>query len=918
MDTKLKPTDIQETAARLAQIVHRTPVMTSSGMNKQTGGKLFLKCENFQRVGAFKFRGAYNAISRLTPAEKEAGVIAHSSGNHAQGVALAARLLETPAVIVMPHDAPAIKREATIAYGAEIVSCDAIDREKVTQELIVQHDYTLIHPFDNDDIIAGQGTAAWELFDEVGELDLLFVPVGGGGLISGCALAAAAASPRCRVIGVEPERAADAGQSWRQGKIYTLEQIPDTIADGLRPRAIGRRNLAIMRQYVHDMIAVSEEAILDSLAFIWQRLKIIVEPSAAVALAPLLSGQYNAAGRRVGVILSGGNIDPLSWRPSQPAGKTASQENIAAKAAGAPSDNDKKRPRILVCDPIDTAGLKILREVGDVDVKLNLNKEELRAIIGDYQALIVRNATHIPGQTIEYGYKLRAIGCVGGWLDNVDVSTARALGVEICYSPGSNTVAIAEHTLTLMLILSQRQNDAGVQYPARGLAGKTLGIIGFGRIGRQVAQRALAFDMRVLVNQPRLTPELALAAGVAACDLVELLQEADFVTLHVPFKAETETLIGARELALMKPTAFLINTAHTELVDDDALLAALNDERLAGAALATFAPRVEGGETRPSRPLRQHPRVIEAAHVTAFIGDRVQEASVAVARQIARVLQSKQPSETLSLEVAPIEQVLPHEQIDDKRVARLMSRLEEDGRLVNPPITSYWRGHYIILDGATRYTALKRLGYPYVIVQVVDPARHNFTLHTWYHAISSSQPVEEMFDLLAAIEGLELAPYPAEQVQTALRERREQDALCYFLQRDGRATLALVRPGADRLAVMNELVNAYTKWGRVERTLLTDLGRLMGQFPEMVAVAVFPQFKVETVFDTASRGDLLPAGLTRFVIPGRILRLYADLGRLKADEPLAAKRAWLNQFLEEKLARSRLRYYQEPVVLLDE
>ena len=301
--------DIAKAADRLAGIANRTPVMRSRTLNRHTGREIFLKCENFQRVGAFKFRGAYNAISQLDPEEKTAGVVTHSSGNHAQGVALAARLLGVPATIVMPEDAPEIKRAATAGYGATIVSCPAVEREAVSQRLVQEKGFTLIHPYDDPRIIAGQGTAAWELFDEVEELDLLLLPVGGGGLISGSALAAAARSPRCRVVGVEPAQADDANRSWRQGEIIRLEDVPETIADGLRTRFVGAHNLAVMEKYVHDMTTVTETEIVATLVFVWQRLKIIIEPSAAVALAPLFSGRYPAPGRRVGVVLSGGNVD---------------------------------------------------------------------------------------------------------------------------------------------------------------------------------------------------------------------------------------------------------------------------------------------------------------------------------------------------------------------------------------------------------------------------------------------------------------------------------------------------------------------------------------------------------------------------------------------------------------------------------
>ena len=294
---------------RLAGVANRTPVVTSRTLNGRCGRQVFLKCENFQRVGAFKFRGAYNAISQLTPEQWARGVVTHSSGNHAQGVALAARLCGVPAFIVMPEDAPAVKRAATAGYGATIISCPAVEREERSAALVREQGYTLIHPYDNEHVIAGQGTAAWELFAEVGELDLLFVPVGGGGLISGTALAAAARCPGCRVIGVEPEIAADANRSFRSGVIETLPTVPDTIADGLRTRFIGQRNLAIMRQYVADMTTVSEAAIRETLYFVWQRLKLVIEPSAAVALAPILLGTYPQAGQRVGVILSGGNVE---------------------------------------------------------------------------------------------------------------------------------------------------------------------------------------------------------------------------------------------------------------------------------------------------------------------------------------------------------------------------------------------------------------------------------------------------------------------------------------------------------------------------------------------------------------------------------------------------------------------------------
>jgi phosphoglycerate dehydrogenase-like enzyme len=549
--------------------------------------------------------------------------------------------------------------------------------------------------------------------------------------------------------------------------------------------------------------------------------------------------------------------------------------------------------------------LAILRQTADIDIEPHLSKEQLLNRIGQYQALIVDANTRVGEQVIEYGFNLRAIGNISSRLDNVDVSTARNMGIELCNAPSGTAVAIAEHTLAQLLTMAQRFGDGR-------LAGRTLGLVGFGRVAREVVRRARAFDMRILVNQPLLTPQLAMSADVAVVDLMELLPQADFVSLHVPFREETATLIGAEELRQMKPTACLINTGHTDLVDDSALYEALVNGRLAGASLPDMPTHLDN---LPTDQLRQLPQVHVAPHVSTIIGSQQRDMALTVAEQIAAILQTSQVHETLSLELVPTDLVIPHEQIDEKRVARLMGRLEEDGRLVNPPVTTFWEGKYIVLDGATRSTAFKRLGYPHVIVQVVDAHRDDYELHTWYHAISSEQSFAALKAHLQSIAYLNLTPLAADQLQGVFND---PNTLCYFVEREGQALVARVTNGGHRLQVMNELVASYTAWGQIERTLLTDLSRLLAQFPQMTAVAIFPQFKPETVFNVASSGELLPAGLTRFIIPGRILRLNADLERLKRDEPFAEKRAWFNHFLEEKLARSRLRYYQEPVILLDE
>ena len=298
-------------AERLAGVAHRTPVLTCGAIDAVAGAHVYLKCENLQRVGAFKFRGAFHAISSLTPEERARGVVTHSSGNHAQGLALAARLLGVAATVVMPHDAPAVKRRATEGYGARVVACDAQNREAVCAAEIAERGSVLIHPYDDDRIIAGAGTAAWELLDQVGELDAIIVPVGGGGLSSGTCLAVEERAPGCRVVGVEPEGADDARRSLAAGRVVTLDGVPTTIADGLRTRMIGERNLAILQRHLAEVLVVTDAEIVAALRLLWERAKLVVEPSGAAALAGLLSGRFALShGARVGVIISGGNVEP--------------------------------------------------------------------------------------------------------------------------------------------------------------------------------------------------------------------------------------------------------------------------------------------------------------------------------------------------------------------------------------------------------------------------------------------------------------------------------------------------------------------------------------------------------------------------------------------------------------------------------
>jgi threonine dehydratase len=302
--------DVARAARRLEGVAHRTPVLTSGTLDERLRAQVFLKCENLQRMGAFKFRGAYNAIARLGEAERGRGILAYSSGNHAQAIALASRLLGASATIVMPDDAPLPKRRATEAYGARVVPYDprSEDREEVARRLQAEGEPVLIPPFDHADVIAGQGTAARELFEEVGPLDVLLAPCGGGGLLSGSALAASVLSPACRVIGVEPEAGDDATRSFHTGTLQTV-RYPDTIADGARTPSLGRLTFPLVRQHVADMMTVSDQDLLYTLRFLWERMKLVVEPTGALGLAAAYQRRLDVSRRRVGVILSGGNAD---------------------------------------------------------------------------------------------------------------------------------------------------------------------------------------------------------------------------------------------------------------------------------------------------------------------------------------------------------------------------------------------------------------------------------------------------------------------------------------------------------------------------------------------------------------------------------------------------------------------------------
>ncbi|MFG2719623.1 threo-3-hydroxy-L-aspartate ammonia-lyase [Streptomyces sp. NPDC048416] len=302
--------DVVRAHERIAPHAHRTPVMTSRLTDAELGLSLYFKCENLQRMGAFKFRGAFNALSRFDAEQRRAGVIAYSSGNHAQAIALAAALLGIPAAIVMPHDAPAAKLAATKGYGADVVTYDrwSEDREEIARVLAEERGLTLVPPYDHPDVMAGQGTAAKELFEETGPLDALFVPLGGGGLLSGSLLSAGALAPDCEVYGVEPEAGDDGRQSLRAGRIVHID-TPTTLADGAQTQHLGTRPFPLIRDHVKDIVTASDDQLVDCMRLFAARMKTVVEPTGCLGLAGARDLAERYRGRRVGVIISGGNVD---------------------------------------------------------------------------------------------------------------------------------------------------------------------------------------------------------------------------------------------------------------------------------------------------------------------------------------------------------------------------------------------------------------------------------------------------------------------------------------------------------------------------------------------------------------------------------------------------------------------------------
>ena len=580
---------------------------------------------------------------------------------------------------------------------------------------------------------------------------------------------------------------------------------------------------------------------------------------------------------------------------------------------------DTSLPQVLICDAIGQIGIDMLEEKCKVDVRTGLTQDQLLECIAGYDAVVVRSATKITAEVIGQADRLKVIGRAGAGLDNIAVDKAKAKGIAVVNSPDANSVAVAELTMAFILGLARHLHRANhgmkngkwekKQLMGVGLTGKVLGVVGLGRIAREVAVRAQAFGMKVVAFQRHPDHEKNAALNITAVSLEELCKTADIISLHVPKNAETNGLIGSRELSWMKPTAYLINTARGTVIDEAALLDALEKGTIAGAGLDVYSR-----EPAVDNALALHPNVIATPHIAASTTDAQAAAATTIAEKVLEVLFCDPKIENpLSLQVVNIEDVLKHELTDPRRVEKLEVILNQAEVFTNPPIVVEDGGKFIVLDGATRTTAMMNLGYDHLIVQVMNNM-DDFKLDTWFHVIRKTDP-QQIIDQLEAMPEIALVK---SRVEDVLEKMAEHGGLCYLITTD--ETVYHIQPaaGVNHLDALNKLTNAYIEASYVTRSTHGDLIQLKKEYPDMAALVVFPKYEPRQVIQIARSGRALPAGITRFLIPGRVMRLNANLDMLKSPTPLKEKNRWLYDFTLAKLADDRARYYQEPVYLFDE
>lgn len=597
---------------------------------------------------------------------------------------------------------------------------------------------------------------------------------------------------------------------------------------------------------------------------------------------------------------------------------------------------------VLVADPIREEGLDLLRREVQVKVAPDLTSEQLLDSIGEYEGLIVRSGTRVTAEVIAAGKRLQVIGRAGAGLDNIDLEAARRRNIAVVRAPEASTIAVAELTLGVMVALARHIPEAHVSlrqgewrkrhFQGTELDGKTLGIIGMGRIGSAVAQRARAFGMETVAYDPYLSAEQVQDRGATQTSLTELLQHADFISLHVPLTPETRGLIGRRELALCKPTAYLINTARGEVVDEDALAAVLDTGRLAGAAIDVFAKEPPTGSA-----LLRCKNVILTPHLGAATREAQRAAAVETARRVLAVLRGEPATEPagpslgeawsvspdwsdpahLRIRFVSLDRVAVHERVDPLRVKHLMSRLRKDGILRNPPLAAVLipGERYVILDGATRVQALVELEYEHCPIQIVDYDDPAIGLGRWHHLLAGID-ADSFLEQLAHVAGLDLEPADVADAERLLAARQ---VLCYVSLPDGRVFVVRGDGELERqVALLTRVTDLYEGQAHVLRSPGRSPESLWAGEAEGDLAVIFPRFLPSEVTRLALNGARLPMGITRHIVPGRVLGLDLSLDLLRADVTLEEKNAWLQNLLHARLEEKKIRLYQEPVFVVDE
>lgn len=564
---------------------------------------------------------------------------------------------------------------------------------------------------------------------------------------------------------------------------------------------------------------------------------------------------------------------------------------------------DNLRYRVLVTTPFHRAGLHLLASQADIDHHPGMSGAEVARIIGGYQAWIAEGEA--PGLVDVIGgvHQLKVVGISGRIPRSVNVDELRKRGIEVVRVFDRFTLSAAEQALRMMLGLAY-DNDG------EGLAGKGLGIISIGSVWIEVARRAWAFSMNVFVHKPDVAMSgLRLGYGARSSTLERMFRKADFICLVPPRDGGGLPLITIKELNLCRPSSYLINVGDPSSIDLPALRDALDARKLAGAALA-LPP-----DWQEPWPIAPHPGIRVLHMRQPNRDDQERERALTLAEKVIDKMRRPSPGiSKLELRVVNLEDVQPHEHFDPERVTRLAGYLQNADFLAHPPVAVEWEEKYVILDGATRTQAFRQLGYPSIVIQVVSPQDNNLDLRSWNHAICGISS-RELIAHLATGSGYHLQ----EISRTALNHNLDSGtAVAAIDVPDGEAYLVCAPSGGDAIDALNALVARYTEVGGIVRSIETNANIVKDEGDDIGALVIFPNLTLASVLQAASIGKLLPAGITRFVIPGRVLRIVADMDVLRSDRPLDEKNNYLKQLIEQRMAEKRVRYYQEPVLLLDD